>query len=120
MEEILSEITSVSSRGQIFLPKKIRDQLQITPGTKIIVITDNKNILLKPIQVSDISEFKSLTDFAEQWSEITFNSKNDPALSEQVPLKGRVLGLGKGKFNSPADFDIDNEEIANLLMGSDL
>ena len=49
MKELLSDITSVSAKGQIVIPKAIRDKLQISPGVKLMVLSDGTNILLKPI-----------------------------------------------------------------------
>jgi len=62
MDQFITDITAVSSKGQIVLPKKIRDHLCITAGTKMMVISDNENIILKPIRIPDISEFKDLME----------------------------------------------------------
>lgn len=54
------QVTSVSSKGQIVIPVEIRKSMGITIGTKFIIITDNGNLLLKPIQAPKYEEFKSL------------------------------------------------------------
>lgn len=38
---------------------------------------------------------------------------------ETVPVSKRI-GIAKGKFTVPDDFDAGNEEIAAMLMGGDL
>ena len=37
-------------------------------------------------------------------------------LYDNAPVSKRI-GVAKGKFNSPVDFDKDNAEIANMLSG---
>lgn len=54
------EITSVSSKGQVVIPKSIRSQLAIGEGTKFIVIADGNNLLLKKINEPDKAEFDAL------------------------------------------------------------
>ena len=63
MKELLSDITSVSAKGQIVIPKAIRDKLQISPGVKLMVLSDGTNILLKPIPEPDISQIHKLNAF---------------------------------------------------------
>jgi len=68
MPEYLSDITAVSSKGQVVLPKAIRDKLNIVPGIKLMVFSDGNSILLKPIPEPDISEFRELMDAASSWA----------------------------------------------------
>ena len=68
MAKYLSDITAVSSKGQVVLPKAIRDKLQIVPGVKMMVFSDGISILLKPIPEPDITEFKELMDAAASWA----------------------------------------------------
>ena len=123
MNQIVSEVTAVSSKGQIVLPKKIRDQLRITAGTKMIVISDNENIILKPIRTPDISEFSDLLDAAADWAEKAGAAEEDIDGAIPAVQKRRKLGIAKGKFNCPLtleEFDKDNEEIADLLSEGDM
>ena len=68
MSQYISDITAVSSKGQVVLPKAIREKLQIVPGVKLMVFSDGNNILLKPIPEPDISEFRNLMDAASKWA----------------------------------------------------
>lgn len=54
------EIASVSTRGQIVIPNDIRKSLNIETGTKMVMIQDGDNILMKPIQKPARSEFSKL------------------------------------------------------------
>ena len=69
MTQYLTDVTSVSSKGQVVLPKQIRDSLMIDAGTKLLVISDGQSILLKPLSMPDISEFQRLMDAAASWAE---------------------------------------------------
>lgn len=68
MSQYLSDVTAVSSKGQVVLPKAIRERLQIEPGVKLMVFSDGVSIVLKPIPEPDISEFKNLMDAASSWA----------------------------------------------------
>ena len=56
------EITSLSTKGQIVIPRSIRNQLNLDTGDKLIVVCDGTNILLKPVLMPSMSEFKTLVD----------------------------------------------------------
>ncbi len=69
MSEMVAEVTSVSTKGQVVLPKSIRDELSIGPGAKLIVMCDGDNILIKPIKTPSLDEFSGLMDRAQEWAE---------------------------------------------------
>lgn len=77
MTQYLSDITAVSSKGQVVLPKAIRDKLQIRPGIKLMVFSDGISIVLKPIPEPDIAEFKKLMKAASEWAEEVGMSEKD-------------------------------------------
>jgi AbrB family looped-hinge helix DNA binding protein len=54
------EITSMSTKGQIVLPLRVRNDANLKSGTKFAVMTDGENILLKPIETPKMEVFKSL------------------------------------------------------------
>ena len=64
MSQYISDITSLSSKGQVVLPISIRKGMNIQAGAKLIVISDGENILLKPIVEPDITEVRSMMDSA--------------------------------------------------------
>jgi AbrB family looped-hinge helix DNA binding protein len=45
-------MTRLSSKGQVVLPKKIRDNIEIKQGTVFQIILDGKRIILEPLQKS--------------------------------------------------------------------
>ena len=54
------EVTSLSSKGQVVIPNNIRKEMGISIGTKLLVLTDGDNLLLKPVQTPKLETFKKL------------------------------------------------------------
>lgn len=69
------EITSLSTKGQIVIPRSIRNQLNLDTGDKLIVVCDGTNILLKPVLLPNMSEFKTLV---EETDKITSELETTP------------------------------------------
>lgn len=59
-------IAAMSSRGQIVLPISIRRKLNLGEGSQFLVMTDNENILLKPVRDPSLDEFYSLIEQAQK------------------------------------------------------
>ena len=62
----MAAIASMSSRGQIVLPISIRKKLNLVEGSQFLVVTDNENILLKPVREPSLDEFYSLIEQAQK------------------------------------------------------
>lgn len=60
------DIASVSSKGQFTIHRKFRDLLGVSTGSKLIVISDGQNLLLKPIKQAEVKSFRKLIDEAEK------------------------------------------------------
>ncbi len=54
------QVTSISSKGQIVIPQNIRQILGVTNGTKLFILTDGENLLLRPIKAPQFNAFKTL------------------------------------------------------------
>lgn len=56
-------ITRISSKGQVVIPQKIRNQLDINEGSVMAIETANDMVILKKIDVDLVKQFKnSLAD----------------------------------------------------------
>ena len=77
MNTTVTDVTAMSSRGQVVLPKIIREALSLTPGSRLMVFSDGDSILLKPIKQPDMSEFSALMDEAESWAHKVGMSEDD-------------------------------------------
>ena len=64
--EIMATSTAMSSRGQIVLPISSRKKLNLGKGSQFLVVTDNENILLKPVKDPSLDEFYSLIEQAQK------------------------------------------------------
>lgn len=60
------EVTSVSSRGQVVIPNQIRQSLKLKSGSKLIVIQNGRNILLKPVELPKKEQFYQLVKLGEK------------------------------------------------------
>lgn len=90
MTQYVSDVTAVSSKGQVVLPKAIRESLQISAGTKLMVFCDGNSILLKPIPQPDLSEFKGMMDAAASWAnEVGLTEDNVGAAIRTVRARRR-------------------------------
>ena len=54
------EVTSLSTRGQVVIPNDIREKMNLEPGTKMIIIQEGDNILLKPIKAPRMNQFDKI------------------------------------------------------------
>ena len=71
------EVTSLSTRGQVVIPNDIRTKLKLEPGTKMIIVQDGDNILLKPIKAPKLNQFEKIIAIGDKVkSELDLN-KND-------------------------------------------
>ena len=88
MTKYLTDVTSVSSKGQVVLPKQMRDSLMLHAGTRMLVISDGQSIVLKPLAMPDISEFQNLMDAAAAWADDAGMKEEDVA-SAIAAVRGR-------------------------------
>jgi len=61
------DVASLSSRGQFVIPRNFRKVLKLTTGSKLAIVCDGKNLLLKPISRPDTEAFKAVIDGMDQW-----------------------------------------------------
>jgi AbrB family looped-hinge helix DNA binding protein len=74
---ISTEVTSLSSKGQIVIPDRIRKQMGLKNGSKLIVITDGTNLLLKPIEEPNMESFKKLIEESRKFAKKEKLKKSD-------------------------------------------
>ena len=61
-------VTSMSTKGQVVIPEGIRKLVGIEAGSKMMVVTDGANVMLKPIATPDMSEFEKMAKASRQYA----------------------------------------------------
>jgi len=74
---ISTEVTCLSSKGQVVIPDRIRKQLGLVTGTKLIVISDGSNLLLKPMEEPKMDVFKKLMEESKKFGKQEKLKKSD-------------------------------------------
>ena len=47
--EFLSDESTITKKGQITIPRKLRDELNLKPGKKVFFVKSEDGILIKPV-----------------------------------------------------------------------
>ena len=65
-----AELVSVGEKGQIVIPKRIREDFNITKGVKLFVTEEEGKIILKPIVLDEknVLMFLSETSLKKTWN----------------------------------------------------
>ena len=63
-----TEVTSLSAKGQVVIPDRIRKEMGLTTGSKLMVITDGTNLLLKPVEEPKMEVFKKLIEESRKFA----------------------------------------------------
>jgi antitoxin PrlF len=50
------EVTIMSEKGQVVIPKSIREELEIKPKTKLLVYGKGDTIIMKKLQLPDLKK----------------------------------------------------------------
>ena len=58
-------ITSMSTKGQVVIPRDIRHTLGLVSGSKFAIFTDGARILLQPLRPTDSKAFRRLVKEGE-------------------------------------------------------
>lgn len=84
------EMTTVSSKGQVVIPADVREEMSLASGTKLMVVTDGHNILLKPVLTPKLEAFQSLVEKSRQWAkDVGLKRADIPKLIKKVRREGR-------------------------------
>jgi AbrB family looped-hinge helix DNA binding protein len=84
------EMTTISSKGQVVIPADVREEMSLASGTKLMVVTDGHNILLKPVLSPKLEAFESLIQKSRHWAKQAGLRRSDiPKLIKKVRREGR-------------------------------
>jgi len=74
---INAEVTSLSSKGQVVIPDRIRKILGLSTGAKLMVITDGSNLLFKPLEEPKLEAFNKLIRESRDFARTSGLKKSD-------------------------------------------
>lgn len=65
----MTELVTLGEKGQIVIPKKMRDGLKIGKGTKLLISEDKGRITIKPVKISEgyLMMLLSESSLAKDW-----------------------------------------------------
>ena len=63
------QIISVSSKGQISIPVSYRKALSIKEGSQLVIDSDGKNIILKPVELPTEDKLSAILAKAREYAE---------------------------------------------------
>ena len=76
----MAEVITVGEKGQIVIPKKMREYLNIIKGTKLLVSEDKEKIIIKPVKLNEKHLFMLLSEtslkktwdnpYDERWDDV--------------------------------------------------
>ena len=73
------EVTTISSKGQVVIPAIIRHEMGLSNGSKLMVLTDGDNMLLKPLRNPRLHAFRALVKRSRQYAKEAGLKKTDVA-----------------------------------------
>lgn len=56
----MTQITTVSTKGQFVIPSEMREQLGIQPGTRIAITLQGTRIILEPVSEKLVDETRGI------------------------------------------------------------
>ena len=57
-----TDIACLSTKGQFVIPRRFREILKVSAGSKMVMMCDGAHLLLKPIARPDAKAFKAVID----------------------------------------------------------
>lgn len=106
---------TISSKGQFVLPKEIRDKFKLSAGSKVKIIVNGEDIILKPRTVADELQDLILVDIAKDGKAVTeeaiqeYKVKLNRALDDLVAEAEQEYS--KKEYVSLDDLKQDNENV---------
>jgi len=88
--------TRMSSKGQVVIPEKIREQLGLRSGTQFVVLAERDVLIFRALAPPSLDEFGDLISAARKAARRTGMKKSDvQAASAKVRSRRRAGRSGK-------------------------
>jgi AbrB family looped-hinge helix DNA binding protein len=83
------ETTKMSSKGQVVIPEKIRQQLGLEPGAQFVVVGEGDVVILKRLSRPDIEDLEDLLAEARAAARRSGMKRSDIAEAIAAVREGR-------------------------------
>lgn len=70
------EVTTVTSKGQITIPSRLRKEFGLEKGTKLMVVPTDYGIVLKKIELPSVEEFQKRVEQRAETVELSMEDVN--------------------------------------------
>ena len=85
------DVVTVSSKGQLVLPAKIRQKLSIREGSRLAAYVAGEFIMLKPIGVPSPEEFEGWLEENAEWAkEVGLVEEDIPVIIAEARARKRA------------------------------
>ena len=71
------EVTTVTSKGQITIPSRLRKQFGLEQGTKLMVVPTDYGLMLKKLELPSVEEFQQRVEERAETVELSMEEVNE-------------------------------------------
>ena len=71
------EVTTVTSKGQITIPSRLRKQFGLEQGTKLMVVPTDYGLMLKKLELPSIEEFQQRVEERAETVDLSMEEVNE-------------------------------------------
>jgi AbrB family looped-hinge helix DNA binding protein len=71
------EITTVTSKGQITIPSRLRRQFGLEKGTKLMVVPTDYGLVLKKLELPSVEEFQQRVEERSETVDLSMDEINE-------------------------------------------
>jgi AbrB family looped-hinge helix DNA binding protein len=71
------EITTVTSKGQITIPSRLRKQFGLEKGTKLMVVPTDYGLVLKKLELPSVEEFQQRVEERSETVDLSMDEINE-------------------------------------------
>ena len=71
------ELTTVTSKGQITIPSRLRKQFGLEQGTKLMVVPTDYGLVLKKLELPSVEEFQQRVEDRAETVDLSMEDVNE-------------------------------------------
>ena len=71
------EVTTVTSKGQITIPSRLRKQFGLEQGTKLMVVPTDYGLILKKLELPSVEEFQQRVEERAETVDLSMEEVNE-------------------------------------------